>query len=73
MTTRTTHQELRDLAAMASRATGEEYTVEWAYGRPRLYRAGGSIEVSPRLSTGDMAEWLYAFLAGIDAGKKAPR
>lgn len=68
--TRTTHAELHDLVALIRRATGQDYTLEWAYGRPRLYRDGGSVDVSPRLSTGPMLEWLHAFYAGIDAGRR---
>lgn len=44
---------------------------EWAYGRPRVYlyheekQLG---ELSPRLSTGPMLDWLYAFLRGLELG-----
>ena len=46
--------------------------VEWAYGQPRAYRRGieGSwrSELSPRLSTGEMIRWLYAFHDGLNLG-----
>lgn len=45
------------------------YRVEYAYGRPRLMRAGGSVDVSPRLPAGQLADWMRAFIAGIDAGR----
>lgn len=45
------------------------YTVEYAYGRPRLYRDRGSVEVSPRLPAGELAQWMRAFIAGIDAAR----
>jgi hypothetical protein len=48
------------------------YTIEYAYGRPRLMRAHGSVDVSPRLSTGELAQWMRAFVAGIDAARHVP-
>lgn len=60
----TTRADLEELARIASAADGQTYTVEYAYGRPRLYRAGGSVEVSPRLLPGELALWLRAFIAG---------
>ena len=51
----------------------ERVSVEWAYGRPRAYlrsTPGGSLlrELSPRLSTGPMADWLTAFEKGLRMG-----
>ena len=46
------------------------HTVEYAYGSPRLYRARGSVEVSPRLPAGQLADWMRAYIAGIHAGKE---
>lgn len=43
----------------------DEYFVQWAYGQPRLMRAGGSVEVSPRLPAGQLRNWLSAFHMGI--------
>lgn len=49
-------------------------SVEWAYGRPRAYLRTGKpdsymlCELSPRLSTGPMADWLTAFEAGLRMG-----
>lgn len=63
--TRTTKQDLHELARVISNATGEPYTVEWAYDRPRLYRQGGSVEVSPRLPPGQLSEWMQAYLKGL--------
>jgi hypothetical protein len=45
------------------------YRVEYAYGRPRLVRAGGSVDVSPRLPTGALADWMRAYIAGINAAR----
>ena len=45
------------------------YEIQYAYGRPRLVRANGSVDVSPRLSTGELAQWMRAFLDGIEAGR----
>lgn len=51
----------------------ERVSVEWAYGRPRTYLREASDghllrELSPRLSTGPMADWLTAFEAGLRMG-----
>jgi hypothetical protein len=75
---RTTAADLDELARIINRALGltdrpdDAYDVEYAYGRPRLYRAGGSREVSPRLSTGELAEWMRAYIDGIDAARRRP-
>lgn len=50
-----------------------EYRVEYAYGRPRLERADGSVDVSPRLPAGELAMWMRAFIAGMDAMREALR
>ena len=51
------------------RPVARDYFVQYAYGRPRLMRQGGSIDVSPRLPAGQLADWMRAFLAGIDASR----
>jgi hypothetical protein len=48
-------------------AFSELYRIAYAYGRPRLERAGGSVDVSPRLPAGELAQWMRAYLDGIDA------
>lgn len=63
--TRTTAAELDALARIAGRQDGQTYTVEYAYGRPRLFRAGGSVEVSPRLPKGDLARCVNATGSGL--------
>ena len=45
----------------------QAYTVAYAYGRPRLERANGSVDVSPRLPRGELAQWMRAYIAGIGA------
>lgn len=46
--------------------------VEWAYGRPRVYLRDENksmvSELSPRLSTGPLLNWLDAFLKGLCMG-----
>ena len=66
---RTTRAELDQLCAIINRATDGDYEVQYAYGRPRLVRANGSVDVSPRLSTGELAQWMRAMLTGIEAGR----
>lgn len=62
---RVTRNELR---ATVARLQGRGYPIEiqWAYGRPRIFTEDGSHELSPRLSTGPMAEWLDGFETCID-------
>lgn len=48
--------------------TDKHLSVEWAYGQPKVYLyRGESMEkaLSPRLPTGQMQEWLYAFMCGL--------
>jgi hypothetical protein len=44
---------------------GCDLSIRWAYGRPRVYNTDGSREVSPRLSTGEMALWLDGYEHGL--------
>jgi hypothetical protein len=54
------------------------HKVEWAYGRPRLFRtitvdtqhgpAGGLLEVSPRLPRKCLVEWMDGYLKGLREG-----
>lgn len=66
---RTKRSDLDELVGIINRylASGDEHFIQYAYGQPRLFRAGGSIEVSPRLSAGELAQWMRAFIKGIDA------
>ena len=71
--TRVTRSELDTLARIAGRQDGQTYEVEYAYGQPRLTRAGGSVDVSPRLSTGELAQWIRAYISGQDSIRSAAR
>jgi hypothetical protein len=84
--TRTTRKELDLLASIITHAleceagtpctdtpSARVYTIEYAYGRPRLMRADGSVDVSPRLPTGELAQWMRAFIDGIDAERRHNR
>ena len=44
-----------------------EIFVQWAYGQPRAHKieADGTYDLSPRLATGPMYDWLYAFYQGL--------
>lgn len=64
---RTTGADLDSLARTASRVAGQPYTVEYAYGSPRLVTRGGSVDVSPRLPRGELAQWMRAFIAGQES------
>ena len=76
---RTTRAELDSLAEMidgrlfgwmfngqSRKPMARDHFIQYAYGRPRLVRRGGSVEVSPRLSKGQLAMWMQAYLAGMD-------
>ena len=65
---RTTRDQLDSLVRVINRSLDTDtFEIEYAYGRPRLTRANRSVDVSPRLSTGELAQWLHAFIDGIDA------
>lgn len=76
--TRTTRAELDQLAVVINRTldivphinAGKDtaYYVQGAYGRVRLVKDNGSVEVSPSLTTGELARWMRAFHAGIVLG-----
>lgn len=40
-------------------------TIQWAYGRPRLFRADGAVEVSPRLDAREMQSFLEGMLTTL--------
>ena len=44
----------------------KKISIEWAYGQPRIYANGGSMELSHKLPTGEMYEWLLGFSEGLD-------
>jgi hypothetical protein len=68
---RVTADELDHLAEwlnmILERPADEAYEIEWAYGRLRLVRNRGSVDVSPRLPKGQLAVWIRAYIAGIGA------
>lgn len=82
---RTTKAELEVLATVINNRLGlwsrtpdhglvadeRAYFVQYAYGQPRLMRDGGAVDVSPRLPAGQLADWMRAFLDGIDAAERA--
>jgi len=70
---RTTRTELDALARIMGRADGQTYAVHYAYGQPRVERAGGSVDVSPRLPAGELARWMRAYISGQDSIRSAAR
>lgn len=59
--------DLEQLLAVIRRRSGDNsYEIGYAYGKPRLYRSDMSVEVSPRLSKGDLYTWMSAYAAGMD-------
>jgi hypothetical protein len=78
--TRTTKADLTDAEDAINRILAEHnypqhVRIEWAYGKPRAYLYENDPprmyrELSPRLSTGPMLDWLDAFIKGIALGAK---
>lgn len=69
---RTTRRELDELAVVINNQLGTpgDYFVQSGYGAVRLYRDGGAREASPRLQAGQLANWMRAFSAGIEAAQR---
>lgn len=65
MTTRTTKHDLDImLERLEHTFPGEGWLIQRAYGKPRLLRKDGAVDVSPRLPAGQLEEWISAFLQG---------
>ena len=67
---RTSQRDLSEMAAHIESITGIPVMIGWAYGAPRLESADGSREISPRLPSGQLMDWMRAFLAGYDAATR---
>jgi len=70
---RRTRKDCERITERLADLTGIAFELEWLTGRAMLLRpalSGGSgmHNVSDRLSTGEMYEWLYAFHKGIELG-----
>ena len=68
MSNRVTKTQLIEVVSYMQK-NGIDIMISWAYGRPRCYNKTKSRELSPRLSTGEMALWLNAYAMGFDAGQ----
>jgi hypothetical protein len=68
MSNRTTQGELEQIVGVINTMLGvEDYGLDRSNGGTRLVRDGGAREVSPRLPAGELAQWMRAFIKGIDA------
>ena len=67
MSTRTTDKQLYELAALINRATDGRYKVSISHACDgvRLESHGGSADLSPRMSKGELHQWMQAFLDGL--------
>ena len=67
----TTKTDLLAQVHFLNRLTDNKYdfSVGYAYGKPRLYRNDNSREVSPRLPKDQLADWIGAFIYGIEVGR----
>jgi hypothetical protein len=65
---RVSEKDVRELAEHVAKVTGLPISAQWAYGRPRVeLKVGPRIrDLSPRLPTGQMQDWLFAFLKGFE-------
>lgn len=75
---RTTQKDLDGMLDLIKCATKDErYYIQWAYGAPRLEQyctkdmGGGSRDISPRLRSGLLYDWMYAFLSGVRIGQNS--
>lgn len=71
---RITRKNLVALVGALRRQTGDSsYYIGEAYGQCRLERicnGGGCEDVSPRLPSGQLYEWMHAFLKGFHTARK---
>ena len=61
----TTKSSLRETVARLQR-NGFDIDIHWAYGQPRCTTRNEARDLSPRLSTGEMALWLDGFETGAN-------
>ena len=67
---RTSKSELDQLVRLINSTVGadaNDYELDNAYGSNCLVRKMGSVTVSPRLPSGQLANWMRAFIAGSEA------
>lgn len=67
---RTSQRDLNNMAHHIENVTGLAVMIDWAYGAPRLVSGDGSREISPRLPSGQLMDWMRAFLSGYDAANR---
>ena len=67
-----TNNDMNATLATLSRTTNytQGYDYDKANGGWKLVRADGSIEVSIRMSRRAMYDWMWAYIYGIQAGRK---
>jgi hypothetical protein len=72
---RVSPKQLDALAAHIAKVSGKDLAIGWAYGRPRLVGDKGSRDVSPRLPSGQLYDWMHAYLKGWERNpvKGGPR
>ncbi len=67
--------DIRQAIEQLKKWTGLPIYVGWAYGHPRIYmeegKHEGAIELSPRLPTGQLMDWIIAFSKGFEYGLKS--
>lgn len=70
MPDRITDNDLSRMVNILNARTDQAYdfTIQYAYGKPRLHRKGYSVDVSPRLSKRELYEWIDAYLEGLSLG-----
>jgi hypothetical protein len=68
----TNRDSLDSRAVLLSQMTGGKYLINKAYSAYRLYREEGNgvEEISPRLSAGQLEDWIDAYRKGIELGMR---
>jgi hypothetical protein len=70
---RVTQRDLGGCAMTLRKLTGNDYAIDYSYGRPRLVLntpGRGRRDISPRMASGALLEWMHAFLAGWEARER---
>jgi hypothetical protein len=70
---RTTDKELEAICSGLNIATDNRYdfSIGHAYGGVRLEAKRGSVDVSPRLTKGELRDWMHAMATGMNYAIKA--
>lgn len=66
---RTSAKQLRQRVERLQ-SQGADIAISWGNDRPRCSNRAEDRDISPRLTTGEMAIWLQAYETGIEEGRR---